>query len=304
MFQLSPAVARIASEGFKEGLGLATQILQSEAFLDVLHDVSDGDINKEQSRAFARMSFTIVPILERVNFDAYALVKREHNPNFIYFNPMLLYRMVLTEEDEEEEVKEEEEAKEEEQQLPAEKKPKKDPTESIPLGKKMLNTFFTAVKAVHEFSHLAHLACGSRWKKQLIRKADGGGRKRKDVTLKREIDNVTYVDFGDMVEKKIFGAVVRPYHPRDVFAIDELFAIPNPKIASGHPIALTAANLTFSEDLSSLKVNFNPDVSRSGAAKVEINTGRMSAASGEEEGDDDCRMGSAEDVDAGLRATY
>ena len=87
MFQLSPAVARIASEGFKEGLGLATQILQSEAFLDVLHDVSDGDINKEQSRAFARLSFTIVPILERVNFDAYALVERQSSPLFIVLPP-------------------------------------------------------------------------------------------------------------------------------------------------------------------------------------------------------------------------
>ena len=301
MFWLSPAVERIASEGFKEGLGLATQVLQSEAFLDVLHDVSDGDIDKEQSRAFARLSFTIVPILERVNFDAYALVKRQCYIQFIYFNPMLLYRMVLTEECE---AKEEEETKEEEQQLPAEKKPKKDPTESIKLGKKMLNTFFTAVKVVHEFSHLAHLACSRRLNKQLIRKADGGGGKRKDVTVKKEIDNVTYLDFGDMVEKKIFGAVVRPYHPSDIFAIDELLAIPNPKVASGHPIALTAANMILSEDLSSLKVNFNPDVSRSGAATVEISTGRMSAASEEEEGDYDCRMGSTEELEAARSATY
>ena len=135
--------------------------------------------------------------------------------------------------------------------------------------------------------------------------APGRIRNLRDYVIpKKKIENVTYSDFGDMVEKKIFGAVVWPYHPSDVFAIDELLAIPNPKVALGHPITLTAANIIFSEDLSSLKVTFNPDVSRSGAAKVEINTGRMSAASEEEEGDDDCRIGSAEELEAGLSATY
>ena len=297
MFVLDPAVERIASDGFKEGLGLAKEILRSEAFFNILHDVSDGDINKGESRAFAQRSFTILPILERVNFDAYALVQRHSNPNFIYFNPILLYQMVLTEAVEAKE-------KEQQQQPPAEKKPKIDPIESITLGKKELNAFFTAVKAVHEFSHLAHFACGSGLQQQLVSKKLGGGGKRKEVSLQKEVDKVIYGDFGDMVEKMIFGAVVWAYHPDEAFAIDELLAIPNPKNASGHPIALTAANLRASEDLSSLKVKFDPTVSRSGATRAGINTGRMPATSGEEEGDDDCRMGSTEESDVGPSATY
>ena len=73
------------------------------------------------------------------------------------------------------------------------------------------------VNACDVFVYTENLVTEAKPPKRVVKKpANTGGGKKKEVSPQKEIDGVIYGDFGDMVEKVIFGAVVVyivAYHP-------------------------------------------------------------------------------------------
>jgi hypothetical protein len=56
------------------------------------------------------------------------------------------------------------------------------------------NCFCTAVKIVHEFSHLAHLICGERLERITRKRSLSGDEKISQIIPEKEINGVIYFD--------------------------------------------------------------------------------------------------------------
>lgn len=173
---------------FNEAGSIAEAILKSDLYADVVCNLFP-DIERGRVVEFVAAGNFEVGVIQLSNdLDAYTLIYPDL-PRRIFFNPLLLMNLKITEEDSRGHIR---------------KKPKPDPSQpqqSDPL-KRM--TVFLVVKIVREISRLVNLSCNS-----VVAVSKRTPPKRVEPG-----DKVLTRDFGDMIERKIFGGILEHTHSR------------------------------------------------------------------------------------------
>jgi hypothetical protein len=242
MFRIHECISQLISQGLQDGLRLAQQIVSTPKFAQLLIEMLDCDIDHEKLGAFFRdNTFAILPISRRGLFDSSTCVDQVR-PYSIYINPLLLLQLQFSEQ----------------QELCQRRTPSRTIAETRDslTSQTQRNSFFVAVRVCHEITYLAHSVCGrgTRTCRQQHPIPTTGIRKRGE-TDETPIQG-TATDLGDAIEKKLFGNLIRPYHPTDSFGTQELLVIEHPKASVGNRIMLTSQNFEIDEQLINLRVDF------------------------------------------------
>ena len=214
---------------FEAAIQLAVEILGTERYVLLLIDnISD---TVKPTPAFVRepinamhVGISVTEIGEHL--DAYALVYRDSEPNKIFFNPLLLMQIALSE-----------------HTMPSNQHRNK-------------CILFLAVKMVHEFSHLIHPRISAALCNQIVPKNQGGEGKRKRVTPEKDKPK-TFQDFGEMIEFDILGGILELYTSESqpvAYRVDQLVLYAFPMARTGNLVRVPDDPYQANASLSSLRL--------------------------------------------------
>ncbi len=216
MFTIADYAAFLYPETVLEAMAIAEKIICSDDFfykffelLSYFGNVVSSKYSIEEVKlreAINKTSYTLDVILRGMEIDAYSVVYRGVYPTSIFFNPILLTQCKV--------------AEEKLALLPQEKKLKSNYGEM-----KHKHVCFFVVKLVHEVSLLLQYQA-SPYLQSLAHTEE-------TVTNPSKlIENHEYFDIGDMMEKELFGGLVKHTQPqylnRDIYCLDEIVLFDHP----------------------------------------------------------------------------
>jgi hypothetical protein len=223
LFKLSGGIVDIIPRSFVHASIIASAIVRSDLFADTLFNLYPV-LNQNKVKKFIRNQFLKIDlkrIRDKLAQDAYAVVYPDQDPFSIYISTLLLMEMKEVENEHEalvqatqEEVNMLNGLLNEAQSIDVSTR-KRDRT-IYDLGLEIdaknlaleqcrqklndvyyLHVLFLTVKLVHELAHIVNYQLNSK-----------RNSKNKFITPEKTIDNHVYTDFGEMVEKTLFGGLV------------------------------------------------------------------------------------------------
>jgi hypothetical protein len=210
-FDVTSLFGMIVPDAFNKGIELAQVILKSKffrrSFGEALDEIS-GDIDLSEFVLQLNKVYQMKLLQERHVITSYCAVYRETPKDFdsIYWNPLLLFNML---------------------------RKQKEAVDNNDYQVIQQCSLFIAAKLVHAVSHLLHFKCSKKLRDNRFQRtpqiilSDGILMVNKS-TKKLEIvsKEVIYNDFGDILEKKLFGGLVEArYKKKDDYMNIESCAV-------------------------------------------------------------------------------
>lgn len=245
----------VLSRGFEMGMALATKIIRSAIFIELLVELGliSGDQVPEVVAVLTSEVFILDFIRMKKDLNAYACVYRDLSPSRIFFNPMLLVNCSRNEAD-----------------------------SDVSMFKSGL--FFT-VKLIHEVTHLINGRFNDALRTTTTK-----------ITPSKIIQEFSYIDAGDMMEKLMFGGLLEhAEQERGLFlCLGDLVVYdnPNPNL-DGHVAVIDSAIFSREPTRDNLKYTLGAVHKKRTRSALVLPASRaceMSFDLSEEEEDDDCDL--------------
>jgi hypothetical protein len=204
----------------------ADQVLKSSAYcLFLRNNIEDcpDPLSVEEIISNATFMLDLISFLK--HFDAYALVYRDIYPDSVFMNPLLLLQMKRAE------------------------------VNNLSTEDERLYAYFVGCKLVHEATHLLQKKLSHSMQLQIVPKRHGGGGKRSTKSpIKRHEDGFAYTDFGEYMEKVLFGGIIEmESNPAVAFELKYLIIYAHPSASVGRKIIVQDHHMNVQNDLVSIK---------------------------------------------------